>query len=741
MRKVLLRKILRAKYFRLSTLALAAFFSLANFAAAADGDLDTSFGMSGVVNEASPASGNYSVVVQPDGKILVAGHTFGNVFDYSVFRYNNDGSADSTFGTNGKISADVNNANDILPTILLQPDGKFIVVGISKNAQDRNIIALLRFNANGTPDTAFGTNGRALSAFTTSGTRGDTPSDAVLQPDGKIVVTGGWNGTAFCVARWNANGSLDTNFGMGGNLCAATSPAGTGLTSSIAVQTDGKIVVSGNFATSFTEPFDFIVFRFLPNGSLDTSFDGDGYVRTDLNGGNDNALSVLIQPDGKIVAIGSARAVNASDTGFGLVRYNANGSLDAGFGAGGKALTTFAGGEGFVEDFPAALQANGKIVVGRTRRRASPNVGNESQIARFNPDGALDTSFGSGGQIVFTPLYQARDLTLQPDGKIVAVGSNQQGFSMTARFLNTDSAPPAANPQLRISDFDGDGKTDPAVYRNNTWLINPSANSSLVNSPQGFYAVQFGQAGDKLTPADYDGDGKTDIAVWREAPATQAAFYILQSSNNTFRAESFGQTGDNPIVVGDWDGDGKADPAVYRNAAFGNQSYFFYRGSLNNPSGGTTFLPWGASGDLAVRGDFDGDARLDLAVFRPAERNWYIRQSSDNSLFVQQFGLADDKRLTGDFDGDGKSDIAVFRSSTGVWHIRRSSDGQLRSQQWGLASDALAAGDYDGDGKTDYAVWRPADGNFYVLQSSDSQFVARQFGVVGDVPIAAAFVQ
>jgi hypothetical protein len=330
---------------------------------------------------------------------------------------------------------------------------------------------------------------------------------------------------------------------------------------------------------------------------------------------------------------------------------------------------------------------------------------------------------------------------LQPDGKIVAVGSNQQGFSMTARFLNTDSAPPVANPQLRISDFDGDGKTDAAVFRSNTWLINPSANSGLADSPQAFYAVEFGQAGDKLTPADFDGDGRTDIAVWREAPAAQAAFYILQSSNNTFRAELFGQTGDDPIVVGDWDGDGKADPAVYRNAAFGNQSYFFYRGSLNNSSGGTTFLPWGTSGDKPARGDFDGDARLDLAVFRPAEGNWYIRQSSNNSLFVQQFGLADDKRLTGDFDGDGKSDLAVFRPSSGTWYIRRSSDGQLRAQQWGLSSDALVPGDYDGDGKTDFAVWRAADGNFYILQSSDARFVAGQFGAAGDVPVAAAFVR
>jgi uncharacterized delta-60 repeat protein len=704
---------------------------------AADGDLDASFGAGGVVNEAAPFSGHYSVVVQPDGKILVAGHLFLSNFtnDYAVMRYNADGSLDSSFGTGGRISADVNDKNDILPTLLLQPDGKFVLVGISKNEQDRNIIALLRYHANGAPDTTFGAGGRTLSAFTTSGTRGDTPSDAVLQADGKIVVTGGWNGTAFCVARWNANGTLDTNFGMGGNLCANTSPAGTGLTSSIAMQADGKIIVSGNFTTSFTNPFDFIVFRFNQNGTLDTSFDGDGYARTDLNGGNDAALSILVQPDGKIVAVGSARAVNAPDTGYGLVRYNADGSLDASFGAAGKALTTFAGGEGFTEDFPAALQANGKIVVGRTRRRESPNFGNESQIARFNPGGSLDNAFGAGGQIVFTPLSSVKDLILQPDGKIVAVGTNQPGFAMTARFLNTDSAPPVNNPAQMVADFDGDGKSDASVFRAGTWYINPSANPSL--APQSFYGVQFGLPTDKLAPADYDGDRKTDVAVWREnVSGSSAYFYILNSSNNSLRAEQFGLTGDR-LTVGDWDGDGKADPAVYRDAAIGAQSYFFYRGSLNNPNGGISAVQWGNAGDKPARGDFDGDGKADAAVLRPSNNTWFILQSSNNNLRVDSWGLGSDKFVGGDYDGDGKTDLAVFRA--GAWYIKQSSNNAPLYYSWGLDTDAPVAADYDGDGKTDVAVWR--GGVYYILNSSNGQSAYQNFGSNGDVPAASAFVQ
>ncbi|HVE60105.1 MAG TPA: delta-60 repeat domain-containing protein, partial [Pyrinomonadaceae bacterium] len=203
---------------------------------AADGDLDTSFGSGGIVNETfgNFSSRHNSVVIQPDGKILVAGNALAANFtnDFSLVRYNPNGTPDNSFDGDGKLYADVGGRNDIVPTVLLQPDGKIVLVGQSKNAQDRNLISIFRFNADGTTDMSFGTNGVVLSAFTTSGTRGDTPGDAVLQPDGKIVVAGAWQGTAFCVGRFNANGSVDNNFGTNGNLCATTSPAGTGLMNS-----------------------------------------------------------------------------------------------------------------------------------------------------------------------------------------------------------------------------------------------------------------------------------------------------------------------------------------------------------------------------------------------------------------------------------------------------------------------------------------------------------------------------
>src|SRR4029079_1388465 len=124
-------------------------------------------------------------------------------------------------------------------------------------------------------------------------------------------------------------------------------------------------------------------------------------------------------------------------------------------------------------------------------------------------------------------------------------------------------------------------------------------------------AADWGIATDFVAPGDYDNDNKTDIAVWREGPPGTAAYYIFYTGTSTFAAFQFGQIGDNPDVHADYDGDGKTDIATYRDAP-GQQSYFFYRGSLNNPNGTITYVPWGQNGDFPVPGDFDADGRGDF---------------------------------------------------------------------------------------------------------------------------------
>ncbi|MGC2234656.1 MAG: choice-of-anchor Q domain-containing protein [Pyrinomonadaceae bacterium] len=277
-------------------------------------------------------------------------------------------------------------------------------------------------------------------------------------------------------------------------------------------------------------------------------------------------------------------------------------------------------------------------------------------------------------------------------------------------------------------DFEDDGRADLSVFRANSdpafadFQIRKSSDNLLLG-------YSWGLPGDKLAPADYDGDGKTDVAVWREA---EGNFYILNSANGTLRQENFGLTGD-ILSVGDWDGDTKADLAVYRAGA---QSFFYYRGSLNNPSGSVTSIAWGISGDLPQRGDFDGDSKADAAVFRPSNNVWYILQSSNTSVRYDYWGISTDKFVSADYDGDAKTDLAVFRN--GVWYIKQSSNNQPRYEYFGLSTDTLVPADYDGEGKADVAVFR--NGVWYIKQSMNGNVSIANFGLGGDAAVPGAYI-
>ncbi|MEQ4720651.1 hypothetical protein [Nonomuraea sp. B19D2] len=368
-------------------------------ALAAPGDLDPSFGSGGKVTTDFGGGDDVptGMVVQPDGKIVVVGRT-NSLF--ALARYNSDGSLDSGFGVGGKVTTDFG-GDDEANAVALQADGKIVVAGDGGLTGD---FALARYNTDGTLDPNFGSGGKVTTNF---GASGDSALGVALQADGKIVAAGASGSDfVFSLARYHADGSLDTGFGSGGTVTTDLDGSSEHARE-VAVQADGKIVAVGRSGGVG----GFAVVRYNADGSLDSGFGTLGVVTTDFGPFEDFAQGMALQADGKIVAVG----YSGGDSDFTLVRYNSDGSLDSGFGADGKVTTDFGpGGEDGAN--AAVLQADGKIIA------AGRGFGTFA-LARYNSDGSLDSGFGSGGKVTTDfGTSGAAGVALQADGKIVAAG-------------------------------------------------------------------------------------------------------------------------------------------------------------------------------------------------------------------------------------------------------------------------------------------------------------------------------
>jgi uncharacterized delta-60 repeat protein len=377
------------------------------------------------------------VALQANGKIVAVGRG-GTTDDFTVARYNPNGSLDTSFSSDGKQTTDFGDF-DQANGVALQGDGKIVAVGIASTAND---FALARYNPNGTLDPSFSGDGKQTTDF-----GGFAQANGVaLQADSKIVAVGfgGASAVDFALARYNPNGTLDTSFSGDGKQ--TTNSPGDEEATGVALQTDGKIVAVGHAGGNATD--DFALARYNPDGSLDTSFSGDGRQTTDFFGSFDQANAAALQSDGKIVVVGRA---GGGGFVFALARYNPNGTLDTSFSGDGKQTTDF-GGAG-VGANAVALQANGKIVVVGDFQTGS---GGDFALARYNPNGTLDTSFsGDGKQTTdFGEITdRANGIALQADGKIVAVG----GFGVLGPADDFLLARYNPNGSLDTS-FSGDGR-------------------------------------------------------------------------------------------------------------------------------------------------------------------------------------------------------------------------------------------------------------------------------------------
>lgn len=276
------------------------------------------------------------------------------------------------------------------------------------------------------------------------------------------------------------------------------------------------------------------------------------------------------------------------------------------------------------------------------------------------------------------------------------------------------------------NDYDGDGRTDVQVYRTstNTFYALDSTNGALRVQP-------LGQPGDSVSlTVDFTGDGRSDFSTARYN--AEVLWRILPSGGDQVRETRWGSStlGDF-FAAADYDGDAAMDIGVFRAGVWH---------ILLTGSGTYTQQYWGTSGDVPVLADFDRDGKADVTIARSegGQRMWYTRMSSTATMRVIPWGLSSDAFFTGrvDFDGDTAADIMVIRNEGGarVFYVLRSSDSQMQVVKWGLSSDVVKLGDYDGDGRTDFAVTRAVDGYrvFYILQSSNGQPRYETFGAAGD---------
>ena len=383
------------------------------------GVLDPSFGNNGIVT--TVISGTYNLghtaVVQPDGKIIVAGEAGeSSTYKVAVARYNTDGTLDTSFGNSGTLLVTVGTARSYARNIAVQPDGK-IVIGAYTYDDIAGDFAVVRLNADGTLDNSFGTNGITI---IDNGSH-EVVDAMTLLSDGKILLAGN-NYDNFLAARFNTDGSLDTSFGTNG-WATTVFDSSYSQVKDATTQNDGKILLSGFASDIATGRHSIAIARFNTDGTIDSTFGTSGRVSFNIGSFDDYGAGVAVQTDGKIIIGGyTILDSNFSEYDFAAVRLNSDGTFDNSYGTNGIAITSVIdNGRNYAEQM--LMQPDNKVVLMGFVGAGSND--DDMGMVRFDTDGNLDATFGTGGKVttdVSGRYDYGKAIAMQPDHKIILTG-------------------------------------------------------------------------------------------------------------------------------------------------------------------------------------------------------------------------------------------------------------------------------------------------------------------------------
>jgi uncharacterized delta-60 repeat protein len=508
------------------------------------GTLNKNFGHNGIVKTKLGGSGGSSMVGYTRATFVQSDGKFLTVLNIGVNVQINrrlaDGTIDSTYGNKG-FSA---NVEMIEPAAALQSDGKIVVVGATTTSNSDFIAT--RFDTSGKLDHAFGNKGVMV---TDAGSETDALSSVAIQSNGKIVAGGQTSRSGinqFALIRYDKNGTVDTSYGSNGLV--VTNFGGACNINSIVLQTDNKVVAAGTFNNGSST--DFAIARYLKNGALDTTFNGTGEVTSNF-GNSDNAISVAIDTTGRIV-VGGYYTDPTNNSHFEIARYTTNGSLDPSFNGSGVTGTTFGSNREYLSAI--ALQSNGEIIAGGNVWGGYSYA--ELAFVRFNVDGSIDNSFGTNGQTLDPMGSNDYDyiyfLTIAANGQIFSGGytlSDNLGY-FTLIVLNQNGS--------LDSNFAADGNLLFYYPGNDIGYLTPMVQNDGKIVVNGTTTVP----GIPNFLARFKQNGSPDLTYGNNGMATTSGYGAVMQTDqkvvesNYYNVDSTGSTG---IMMSRYNSDGSPD--------------------------------------------------------------------------------------------------------------------------------------------------------------------------------------